>query len=98
MSSLSASEVNAGISRRALATIRQKEERATAPFASANPNKVTIVDTWCRQLALLELNSGSLFLRDTLFLNDKPECVSILLTRQELEMLVRRAKEILERE
>ena len=90
MSTLTARECEAGISRRALATVLQEQ-----PPNFDGPEKIPVIDIWNRQLCFLRYESGGLQLRDTIHVNDRPATVVIPLDRYALRQLVDKAEKIL---
>jgi len=111
MSHLTAAEVTAGISRRALNTIRGNHSVTTKVDISASkttkvgaelnapgqpPIKTMIVETWCSSLDLINLNGFSYAIRQTQHLSDRADVTTIHLNRIDLEALVRVCKHALE--
>jgi len=91
MSTLTQREITSGISRKALESLQRN--RNVKP--DAEPQKIVILETWCRQFVLLDFDHFNFALRDTIHLNDRPETVIFYLNRTELDALVRRGEELL---
>jgi hypothetical protein len=92
LSTLTQREITAGISRKALESIRRRNEEVAF---DAKPEKIVIVETWCRQFVILDFDHSNFAIRDTIHLNDRPETVIFYMNRVELEALVRRGQEVL---
>lgn len=104
MSSLSANELNAGISRRALATLKTngrdqgetlEQHLAAGATGSIMPEKTHVLDLWNRTLDIVNLNGWNFEIRDTSYLGEKIESVAILVGRNELDQLARKILVIL---
>ena len=103
MSHLSQAEVTAGISRRALETLHRDNHRPAVTTKVGDesnkpgqpPQRIPVVETWCSALDLLNLNGFSFAIRYTQHISDKAEVTTLYLNRIDLEMLVRKCKEVL---
>ena len=93
MSTLSQRELTAGISRKALEVLRRREDGISS---DATPEKIVIVETWCRQFCLIDFDHFNFAIRDTIHISNRPETVVLYLNRTELEALVSRAQKVLQ--
>lgn len=112
MSHLTSAEVTAGISRRALNTIKRGNHSVTTKVdistsqttkvgtdASAPgqpPVKTPVVETWCSSIDLININGFSFVIRQTQHLSDRADVTALHLNRIDLEALVRVCKQALE--
>src|SRR5580704_17885386 len=108
MSNLSQSEVTAGISRKALETLQRRNghEKTTKVVIPANgpgvrtdppvPERVSVLQTWCHDLDLVNIDGWNFQVRDTQHLSGhNPIAIYLHLNRAELEMLEKRIHQVL---
>lgn len=87
--SLSPQECTAGISFRALETLRKNGNGHALPaFVGDGTKETTVVDTPYRRLSILESRTGEISLRDVSFVGAKADVELIHLEREQAQTLV----------
>jgi len=92
VSNLSQAEQNAGVSRRALATLLKKQPpngngNTTPTTVSDGAEETYVIETTYRKLSLLEDRNGDLRLRDVGFIGNKVDLQMIHLDREQARTL-----------
>ena len=77
MSNLSTAEVTAGVSRKALDTLRAQSQRKTLSAIVSAYRSTRVIDTPMLLLDVLESNSGDVMLRSTEYLGERVSVVHI---------------------
>ena len=106
MSELSARELSAGISRRALTSFQRNTngrksvesktlEEHLAGKAIGTPEKTAVIDQWNRNLDLINISGWHFSIRETDHSNTGIHVVEMFFTRPELEMLSSRILQVL---
>jgi hypothetical protein len=107
MSQLSEQECAAGISRRAISSFQRKPNNGHRPIepntleehlagkAIGSPEKTPVIDTWNRNLDLINMSGWHFGLRETDHSSNGVRVVEMFFTRPELEMLAERIKRVL---
>jgi hypothetical protein len=104
MSDLSSQEVTAGISRKAIASFQRNSKNGhktttledhLAGKAIGTPEKTAIVDTWNRNLDLINVSGWNFGIRETEHSHAGVRVVELFFTRPELQMLAERILKVL---